>query len=92
MADILFKGESAVGKRIECQKVVYTITGVVRDVSVFTTGIPEKFWFSNKYNSFTPSGDHYYDICVLFPRNVLLSRLNKSCTCAKGYIRPGKKG
>lgn len=70
MADILFKGESAVGKRIECQKVVYTITGVVRDVSVFTTGIFEKFWFSNKYNSFTPSGDHYYDICVLFPQNV----------------------
>lgn len=70
MADILFKGESPVGKRIECQKVVYTITGVVKDVSVFTTGISGKFWFSDKYNSFTPSGDHNYDIYALFPKNL----------------------
>lgn len=42
MADMLFKGESPVGKNIECQKVVYTITGVVKDVSVFTTGISRK--------------------------------------------------
>ena len=93
MADILFKGESAVGKRIECQKVVYTITGVVRDVSVFTTGIPEKFWFSNKYNSFTPSGDHYYDICVLFPRNVsiITAKQGVARVLEDYYSRRGRK-
>ena len=67
MADILFKEESAVGKKIECQKVVYTITGVVKDVSIFTTGISGKFWLSDKYNTFTPSGDRFYEIYVLFP-------------------------
>ena len=93
MADILFKGESAVGKRIECQKVVYTITGVVRDVSVFTTGISEKFWFSNKYNSFTPSGDHYYDICVLFPRNVsiITAKQGVARVLEDYYSRRGRK-
>ncbi len=67
MADILFKEESAVGKKIECQKVVYIITGVVKDVSIFTTGISGKFWLSDKYNTFTPSGDRFYEIYVLFP-------------------------
>ena len=93
IADILFKGESAVGKRIECQKVVYTITGVVRDVSVFTTGIYEKIWFSNKYNSFTPSGDHDYDVCVLFPQHVsvMTAKQGIARVLEDYYSRRGRK-
>lgn len=73
MADMLFKGESPVGKKIECQKVVYTITGVVKDVSVFTTGISGKVWLSDKYNTFAPSGSRYHEIYVLFPDGVSVS-------------------
>ena len=58
------------GKRIECRKLFQLHDWEVRDVSCFTTGIYEKIWFSNKYNSFTPSGDHDYDVCVLFPQHV----------------------
>ena len=93
MADMLFKGESPVGKKIECQKVVYTITGVVRDVSVFTTGIYEKIWFSNKYNSFTPSGDHDYDVCVLFPQHVsvMTAKQGIARVLEDYYSRRGRK-
>lgn len=70
MTNILFKGVSPVGKKIECQKVVYTITGVVKDVSIFTTGISGKFWLSDKYNTFAPSGDRYHEIYVLFSDKV----------------------
>lgn len=67
MANLLFKNESAIGKKIECQKVIYRITGVVEDFSIFTTEISSKCWLSNKYNTFTPSGDKYYEVYVLFP-------------------------
>lgn len=40
---------------------------MVKDVSIFTTGISGKFWLSDKYNTFTPSGDRFYEIYVLFP-------------------------
>ena len=58
----------------------------MRDVSVFTTGIYEKIWFSNKYNSFTPSRDHDYDVCVLFPQHVSVMTAKQGIARVLGII------
>ncbi len=93
MADLLFRNESAVGEKIECQKVVYTITGVVEDVSIFTTGIRGKFWLSDKYNTFTPSGMQYYDIYVMFPVEKSINTIKREVAYAVKdfYSRRGKE-
>ena len=67
MAKALFRGENAVGRKIEIQKVSYTITGVVENISFFTTLIADGFWLSDQFNTFTPSGSSYYHLEVLFP-------------------------
>ena len=66
MAELLFRGENAVGQKIEIQKVSYTITGVVENISYFAF-IAEGFWLSDQFNTFTPSGGSCYHFELLFP-------------------------
>lgn len=79
VAELLFKQGSAVGQKIEFQRTTYTVTGVVENVSFFTTMIADGVWVSDQFNTFTPSGHNYYEIFVLFP-------LDYSMTEAKGEV------
>ncbi len=67
VAESLYKQGRAVGQKIEFQGTTYTITGVVENVSFFTTLIADGVWVSDRFNTFIPSGHNYYEMFVLFP-------------------------
>ena len=66
-----FDAKSALGEQLTVQGHTYTVLGVVRDISTFST--PKtivSIWLPYSTNKFMPSGGPDYNIDILFPANV----------------------
>lgn len=71
MARRCFNKASVIGEKLEVQGNVYTIIGIVRDYSVFsTTKEIANIWLPYSTNKFMPSGETVYNIDILFPESV----------------------
>lgn len=71
MARRCFNKSSVIGEKLEVQGNVYTIVGMVRDYSIFST-VKEvvNIWLPYSTNKFMPSGETVYNIDILFPEGV----------------------
>ena len=68
-----FNTTSVVGKQVDVQGNTYTIVGVIRDYSLFsTTKETVCLWLPYTTNKFLPSGQTVYTIDILFPEGVPL--------------------
>lgn len=71
IAQRYFNKTSALGEKIEIQGNVYTVIGVVKDYSIFsTTKDLIQIWLPYSTNKFMPSGNMYYTLDIQFPANI----------------------
>ena len=81
MAKTFFKSGHVVGQKMEIQGRDYTVIGVVRNFSTYAT-ITEGIWIPYVFNSFSPSGFGYYNLGVLFPRDVPVRNMKENVVVA----------
>ena len=87
MAGMFFKRESVVGKKMEIQGREYTVIGVVRNFPTYAIRA-DGIWIPHVFNSFSPRGFGYYDLGVLFPRDVPVQNMKEDVAVAvKDYWR-----
>lgn len=66
-----FNTKSALGEQMSVQGNTYTVIGVVKDYSLFsTTKEVVNIWLPYSTNKFIPSGETVYNIDILFPPHV----------------------
>ena len=63
-----YKGSSAIGQKIEFQKDIYTVIGVVKDFSNYFDDLSQSVWAPYTLNKFTTNQDARYDLVLLFPK------------------------
>ena len=87
MAGMFFKREDVVGQKMEIQGREYTVIGVVRNFSTYAIRA-DGIWIPHVFNSFSPRGFGYYDLGVLFPRDVPVQNMKEDVAVAvKDYWR-----
>lgn len=81
IAKTFFKGDNAIGKKMEIQGITYTVIGVVRDYSTFairTGGI----WIPYVFNKFVPRGLRYYDFGIWVPQGIDVQNMKEQVSTA----------
>ncbi|MEY8593375.1 ABC transporter permease [Butyricimonas hominis] len=81
VANDLFKAMQAVGQKIEIQGRDYLVIGVVREYSTYAIQ-SDGIWVPYVFNNFCPRGFGYYDLGILFPRDVPVRQAKENIAVA----------
>ena len=81
VANKFFRKGEAIGQKMDIQGREYTVIGVVSTYSV-TAIQSDGIWVPYVFNSFSPRGFGYYDLGVLFPRDISIQSAKEHVAAA----------